>query len=428
MKKRLDVYKRRVHWFQQARFGMFIHWGLYSLLGRGEWVMLLERMRPEEYAKLAQRFRPKKFDADMWAQLAVEAGMKYMVLTTRHHDGFCLFDSQVSDFTSVKCAAERDFVAEYVRACRRAGLKVGLYYSLLDWRFEGYWQHRRYKASAEAMVQQAHDQMRELMSNYGRIDYLFYDGAWVPGMKSPHGAAGIIESSDVVGFWRSKKLNAMVRRLQPNIIINNRAGVREDLDTPEQQVTASRSGRAWESNMTIGDAGGWGYVRHNPNMKNVAQLLQHLITAAAGEGNFLLNVGPRPDGSIQREETQRLQAIGEWLQKQGEALYGSQRCELEGGLVGIWTRRGKTGYLHMFRYPGTEAVVPLVATKAKSARLLATGKKLSLRQEYNGRLVIGDLPPRPPLPYVNTVKIDFTDVPRAIQRADNAAWLTGRAK
>jgi len=422
-------YAERMRWFHRARFGMFIHWGLYSIPGRGEWVMLRERVPRDDYADLARRFRPRRFDPDAWADLARAAGMRYMVLTTRHHDGFCLFDSAVSDFTSVKTAAGRDVVAEYVRACRRAGLKVGFYYSLLDWRFDGYWQPRRHRASAEAMVRQAHEQVRELMTNYGRIDYLFYDGEWVPGLGHARTMAdGKAAASPLPAFWRSRKLNAMVRRLQPHIILNNRSGLPEDVDTPEQHVTASRRGRAWETCMTIGDAGGWGYVRHNPNMKTVCQLLQHLVNAAAGEGNYLLNCGPKPDGGIRREEADRLRAVGRWMDVHRRAIYASQRCELSGGMIGNWTRRGRTGYLHLFRYPGVEAVVPGVATRARSAELLANGRKLRVRQEHNGRLVISGLPPRAPHPCVNTVKVRFAEDPRCIAETDPAAWLTGEAR
>lgn len=420
-------YEKRLRWFHQARFGMFIHWGLYSLLGRGEWVMLHERIRQGEYAKLADRFDPKKFDADAWAGLAAEAGMKYMTLTTRHHDGFCLWNSRASDFTSVKTTAKRDFIAEYVRACRRAGLKVGLYYSLLDWRYPGYWDCKVHAKSARAMVRQAHDQVRELMSNYGKIDYLFYDGEWVPKVPVPRHADGKIVSNEVAKFWQSRKLNRMVRTLQPHIIINNRAAIPEDVDTPEQEVTASTAGRAWESCMTLGDAGGWGYLHNNPNWKALPQLLQNLVNSAAGEGNFLLNVGPRPDGSIRRKEVNLLHAIGKWMETNGESIYGSQRTDLQSGQLGRWTRRGNTGYLHMFHYPGREAVVPLVATKVRSAELLGNPSPLKVRTEYNGRLIISGLPASPPHSSMNTIKIRFAEKPRSIpfRLADKATWLEG---
>jgi len=431
MGKRIASYAERMKWFHQARFGMFIHFGLYSLLERGEWVMFQERIPADRYARLADRFRAHKFDPSAWAGLAAEAGMKYMLLTTRHHDGYCLYDSQVSDFTSVKTAARRDFVAEYVQACRREGLKVGLYYSLLDWRFPGYFEPDKHPESAAAMVQQAHDQVRELMSNYGKIDVLWYDGAWLGG-----GITAMTEA-EIVTFWQSKKLNAMARRLQPHILINNRAGVKEDLDTPEQEVTASRRGRGWEACMTMGDFCGWGYIRNNPNMKSVVQLLQHLVTAAAGEGNFVLNVGPRGDGSIDRREVSRLREIGKWLRTNGEAIYNSQRFVLSGmtgpgsvdwNMLGLWTAKGNAAYLHVFRWPGEEAVLPLIKGRAVSATVLQTGQTAKIRQEHNGRLVIYALPKKPPHPCVTVIKIKFAEKPHRIGEADKAAWLIGKAR
>ncbi|MDP6381374.1 MAG: alpha-L-fucosidase, partial [Phycisphaerae bacterium] len=314
MAKRVTQYQERMRWFHKARFGMFIHWGLYSIPGNGEWWMFSNRIPRSDYEKLADRFNPTKFDADAWAGLAAEAGMKYMVLTSRHHDGFCLFDSQVSDFTSVKRRARRDFVAEYTTACRKAGLKVGLYYSLLDWRFPGYFQRDKYLDSSEAMAQQFRDQVRELMTQYGKIDLLWYDGGWI-GTEVEH--FDFDDMSELHKFWRSKKVNAMARKLQPGIIINNRSGVDEDIDTPEHHITASAKGRGWESCGTIGDTCGWGYVRHNPNWSTVPTLLQNLVTCTAGQGNYLLNVGPSPLGVIRREEVVRLRAMGDWLRRMG---------------------------------------------------------------------------------------------------------------
>lgn len=419
MTKKDISYRERMKWFHQARFGMFIHWGLYSLLGRGEWTMFCERIPKDQYAKLADRFNPSKFDANAWAGLAARAGAKYVVLTTRHHDGFCLFDSRVSDFTSVKTRARRDFVAEYVTALRKAGLKVGFYYSLLDWRFPGYFARDKYRDSAAKMVAQFHDQVRELMTNYGKIDVLWYDGGW-----SARGES----AASLAKFWGSKKVNAMVRKLQPHILINNRSGIDEDLDTPEQHVTASMPGRGWESCMTIGDSCGWGYIHNNPNMKTVPQLLQNLVTAAAGEGNYLLNIGPKPDGTVRKEEQTRLLAMGDWLKVNGEAIYGSSRCDLNGGMLGMWTGKGNAGYLHIFRWPGHEAVVPLVKTKAVSAELMGSRQRLTVRQECNGRLVIGGLPKTPPHPAVSVVKVTFAGKPRSMSEKDSAAWLFGKAR
>ena len=418
----IPSYDQRMKWFHQARFGMFIHWGLYSVLGRGEWVMFQERIKAREYARLAKRFKPKSFDAKALARTAAEAGMKYMVLTTRHHDGFCLFDSKVSDFTAPKSAAGRDFVAEYADACRSAGLKVGFYYSLLDWRFPGYFEPtvRKYQKSAEDLVDQAHAQVKELMSNYGKVDVLWYDGGWVA-----HGKSGV---TDIAAFWRATELNAMVRRLQPSILINNRSGTQEDLDTPEQHVTASASGRGWESCMTIGDSCGWGFIKNSPNMKSVTQLLQYLVTAASGEGNYLLNVGPKPDGTLRKEELVRLQGMGEWLKVNGEAIYGSQRCELHGGMIGMWTRKGKTGYLHILRWPGKDARVPLVKTRALSASLLGSNTALTVNQGYNGQLTISGLPNKSPHPSINVVKVEFAEEPKSLVEEDHSLWLKGKTE
>lgn len=419
--KQIPPYEERMKWFHQARFGMFIHWGLYSLTGRGEWTMFLERQKADDYAKLAEKFKPARFDANEWARIAVEAGMKYVVLTTRHHDGFCLWDSKVSDFTSVKTAAKRDFVAEYVKACRKAGLKIGFYLSLLDWRFPGYWEPDKHPESAKAMVQQLHDQVRELLTQYGKIDVLWYDGGWLRNTFPP-------QIDLMIPFWRSKQLNAMARQLQPHILINNRSGTQEDLDTPEQHVTASAKGRGWESCMTIGDHVGWGFVKHNPNFKTLPQLIQNLVTAASGEGNFLLNAGPKPDGTIRKEEVDRLEQMGEWMRVNGESIYSSQRCDLEAVMLGLWTRKGKDAYLHVFRWPGKEAVIPLVKTKAREAVILQTGQKLKMRQEYNGRLVLSGMPEKPPHPCVTTIKIRFADVPAKLAEPDLSSWLTGGVK
>ena len=414
-------YDERVSWFHEARFGMFIHWGLYSILGRGEWAMLNERIPVAEYAKLAARFNPKRFDADAWAGLAVEAGMKYAVLTTRHHEGFCLFDSQVSDFTSVKTAARRDFVAEYVAACRKAGLKVGLYYSLMDWRFPGYFDPDRYRESAEAMVHQYHAQVRELMTNYGKIDILWYDGHWMN--HDPQRP-----QEKLAEFWRSAEVNAMVRQKQPHILINNRSGIQEDLDTPEQHVTASQAGRAWESCMTMGDACGWGYIRNNPNFKTPNQLLQNLVLAARDGGNYLLNVGPKPDGSIRKKERDRLRTLGRWLNVNAEAIRNTGRSPYTwgAGLMGELTVRDNTGYLVIFRWPGAEAVLPDCGVRAKSAEFLATGKKVSFRHEHNGRLVFTGLPKAAPDPLGTVIKIEFDKPPKQIVHKDAAAWLEGQ--
>ena len=425
------TYEERMKWFHEARFGIYVHFGLYSLLERGEWTMYSERIPKEEYAALADRFFPVPGCAEEWAQIAKRAGAKYMVLTTRHHEGFCLFDSEYSDFTSVQRGCRRDIVREYVEAARAAGLKVGLYYSLLDWRYPGYFEPEKYPENKEALVDYVHHQVRELMTNYGRIDLLEYDGGWLADYPDD-------SPEKRIGFWRARELNAMVRELQPGIIINNRSGLQEDIDTPEQVVKASGAGRAWESCMCIGDSCCWGYTRFNPNWKTPVQLIQHLVSAAAGEGNLLLNIGPRPDGRIRAEELERLAVMGDWLEKYGEAIRNSQRCDLVGActpdtvdlnLQGPWSRKGNTGYWFCFRWPGTQATAVRVASRPLEVTLLGgdgTAYPFTWDPETQ-RLVVTGLPAVPPDPGCTVLKVRFDEVPRRGKESDKSAWLSPRA-
>ncbi|MEM2443621.1 MAG: alpha-L-fucosidase, partial [Candidatus Bathyarchaeia archaeon] len=350
----------RLRWWVEARFGMFIHWGLYAIPARGEWVMFFERIPKSEYAKLARRFNPRRFDADEWVTLAKEAGMRYMVLTTRHHDGFCLWDSQVSDFTSVKATpAKRDFIAEYVEACRRAGMRIGFYYSLLDWRWPEYWDGPAKNPEGWARLRDyVHAQVRELMTNYGKIDILWYDGAW------PYKAED----------WQSERLNAMVRSLQPNIIINNRSGLPEDFETPEQHIRYHE--RPWESCMTI-DESWWGYHAGDRHLKSTLEIVRLLVRCVAGNGNLLLNVGPRADGSIPEAYKRRLRAVGEWLKRNGESIYGAGAAPFRAAHLGHVTAKGNKVYVHVFYWPGkSEICIAGIKNRVTGARMLAADKTL----------------------------------------------------
>ncbi len=418
-------YQNRVRWFKNARFGIYVHFGLYSLLGRGEWTMYSERINPEEYAKLANDFLPEPGCAEEWVATAKAAGANYMVLTTRHHEGFCLFDSKVSDFTSVKLGPKRDIVREYVDAARKAGLHVGFYYSLLDWRFPGYFEPEKYPESKDALVKQVHEQVRELMTNYGKIEILEYDGGWDARLQKNR--AGWSE------FWHAKELNAMVRELQPGIIINDRSGEDEDIETPEQVVRAGKLQALTESCMCIGDSCGWGYIRFNPNWKTSEQLLQHLIQASQLGGNYLLNIGPDPKGHIRNEELERLQALGRWLSIHGEAVYGAERCNLIGasepGLVdlnlqGPFTRKGNNAYWCIFRWPGKVATAVNVGTKPLRVTLLESGKEYPFDWNADtGKLTIRDLPVLPPDALCSVLKIEFESIPQRKAEPDLASWL-----
>lgn len=348
-------------WFDQARFGLFMHWGLYSLLGKGEWVMYADKIPTEEYAKLAERFAPARFDADAWAGHAVEAGMRYAVLTTRHHDGFCLWDSQTTGFTSVRTAAKRDFVAEYVKAMRKAGLRVGLYYSLLDWRLPAYWAGPVKDPDGwKQFIDYIHAQVRELCVNYGPIDVLWFDGCWPYDPPS----------------WRSEELVAMIRRLQPGILINDRTGLPGDFDTPENAILPS--GRLWESCQTTQST--WGY---NADEKVLCQweVLNKLCTCAGKGGNLLLNVGPKADGTFPEPCVALLRKVGRWMKSHGEGIYGSVPVT-ETYNYHLVTRSRNTLYVH-FRW-GTGLHWPSwgpyciygVKNRITDAWIPATGEKV----------------------------------------------------
>ena len=424
--KIMSEYENRLKWFHEARFGLYIHFGLYSIPGRGEWTMYSERIPAAEYARLADQFHPEPGCAKEWISAAAAAGAKYVVLTTRHHDGYCLFDSRCSDFTSVKRGPGRDLVREYVEAARAAGLRVGFYYSLLDWRFPGYFEPEKYPESCQALIAQAHEQVRELMTNYGKIDLLEYDGGWDSRLRTgrPQWAE----------FWRSAELNAMVRKLQPEILINDRSGTDEDLETPEQEVRPGSRGVS-ESCMCIGDSCAWGYTRFNPNWKTAEQLLQHLIQAAQGGGNFLLNVGPDPSGRIRSEELERLAALGTWLRENGEAVYNAFPCPLIGSakpgtvdlnLQGPWTRKGSCGYWCMFRWPGVEAAAVRIKTPVKRVTLLKTGEEFPFEWDaQTQRLKIRGLPVFPPDALCSVLKVEFEGEPELGTEEDLSRWLEG---
>lgn len=354
-------------WFRDAKFGMFIHWGLYSLLGKGEWVMFNDRISVSEYAKLADEFVAPDFDADAWAQIAKSAGMKYMVFTTKHHDGFSLFDTKASDFNSVNSAAKRDFVAEYVAACRKAGLKVGFYYSPMDWRFPGYFFPEMYIESALEMKEQCWTQLRELMTNYGKIDMLWFDGEWLAhggikwaGPKAWTRAEDWMQSEyfDVEYFWESDKLINMIRQLQPGIMINNRGGWQGDFHTRERRVGDLRTDKPWDSCDCL--AASWGWMPDTP-MLSLAQLVKNLVNIVTKDGNYLLNVGPTGSGKIESRQADRLQQLGKWLAEYEETIYSTRGGPFLPGPWGGTTFRGNQVYVHITDWVEEKIMLPKLA-------------------------------------------------------------------
>lgn len=382
-------HEARMKWWREARFGMFIHFGLYAIPARGEWVQWNEQIPVEEYAKLADEFKPAPNCAETWVETAKVAGMKYMVLTSRHHDGFALFDSKASDFTSMKTAAHRDFVAEYAQAARKAGLHVGLYYSPLDWRFPGYILPDIQRKSAEAMREQYHRQAEELLSNYGPIDVLWFDGGetdWLSFGGDWKGAEWKKRPKDQHyhgGFsYEHEKVYAMLRRLQPQIIINGRADMPEDFHSREGDGALGNfdNQHPWELCTTL--AGAWGY-QAGKSPKSLKDCIQLLAKVAGRDGNLLLNVGPRPDGQIDPPQAQRLKEIGEWLGKYGESIYATRGGPFLPGDYGASTHHDKMIYVHVLKWPGEKLALPAIPAKIIRARAL-TGGDVRLVQTDNG--------------------------------------------
>ncbi len=354
---------------------MFIHWGLYSILGREAWAMGDEDIPLDEYEKLARQFQPPRDVARNWARLARESGMRYMVMTTKHHEGFCLFDSKLTSYCAPQMAPGRDLVQEYVEAARAENMHVGFYYSLMDWHHSDWRLAKTDLAARKRFVDYTHGQLRELMTNYGKIDVLWYD------MAVPLDAEG----------WRSAEMNDMIFKLQPNILVNNRNLLPGDFSTPEQSTAAAKGD--WESCMTINDS--WAYLAGDNNWKSAQQLIQNLVECARDGGNYLLDIGPRADGSVPEPAVARLQAIGGWLRRNGEAVYGTQRCRFPHGNIGVYTRQGNTLYTIVYFWPGNTMTVGGVRCKVLSARFLASGQAVRFKQR-GSQLIFEGLPEKAP--------------------------------
>jgi alpha-L-fucosidase len=402
-------HRQRMQWWEEARFGMFIHWGIYSVPagiyqgkevpGIGEWIMNKGKIPMAEYQQYAAEFNPVKFNADSIVSLARAAGMKYIVITSKHHDGFAMFKSDASNFNIVDATPfKRDVIAEMAAACKRQGIRLGLYYSQAqDWNHPGgaanggHWDKAQDGSMDEYIDKIAIPQMREILTKYGPISVLWFD---TPRDMTPDRAARIYG----------------VLRLQPDIITNNRlgGGYSGDLETPEQYIPATGyPGRNWESCMTMNDT--WGYKKNDKNFKSTQTLIRNLVDIASKGGNYLLNIGPTSEGLVPSESVTRLQQIGKWMEVNGEAIHGTTSSPFNYLSWGRATRKGQTLYLHVFEWPASGVLYVPLQNTVGSARLLAGNKTLTFKTDATGVAI--SLPSVAPDSIASVIALTFNGEP-----------------
>lgn len=417
----------RMAWWREARFGLFIHWGLYAVPAgewkgetrHAEWIRTTAQIPLEVYDEFAPRFNPVKFDPADWVRLAKQAGMKYIVITSKHHDGFCLFDSAFTDFDVMDATPfKRDIMAELSEECRKQGITMCWYHSIMDWHHPDYLPRRTWEAdirSAEGAdmdryISYMKNQVQELLSHYGRIGVLWFDGEWEATWTRERGI-------DLYGF---------VRSLQPDIIINNRVGVGRagmagtynpgtasgDFGTPEQEIPATGLSYDWETCMTMNRH--WGYNKHDDDWKSTAQLIRMLVDIVSKGGNFLLNVGPTAEGLFPPESVERLAAIGRWMEVNGESIYGTTASLFETLDWGRSTTKEDKLFLHVFEWPQNGKLhVPGLLSRPEEALLLSAPEK-ALEVEYSSGSAVVSLPESAPDQIDSVVVLSFQSEPEVI--------------
>lgn len=398
----MTIENSNIDWFVNARFGMFIHFGLFSMLARGEWVMNKERITPEEYRKLVDEFNPVNFDADNLCFLAKEAGMKYIVFTTMHQEGFRMYDSTLSDYNSMR-AIGKDFVAEIILAARKYGLQIGLYHSLNNW----YDQPDAVdaledKVKYQKFIDNTFARIRELLTKYNPVDILWYDGWW------PFNAQG----------WQAEKMNEMVRKIQPHILINGRNGLSGDFSTPEGHMSPPTPWRPWEACMTLNDS--WGYHKGDNNWKSVKDIIKMLGKAANVKGNLLLNIGPKGDGSIPEASLKILKRLATWIKINSEAVFNTDIfiCDpykRENGCNdfsphGMLTASGNNLYLLATNWMGSKYILNGLETQVKKVSILGLDKAYPF-QWVDNLLTVSELPERAPDNECTVIKIECDGSP-----------------
>lgn len=373
--------EQRMAWWREARFGMFIHWGPVSLTGKElSWSrqgprpydhQALQEIPYQEYDRLYKKFNPTQFNAEQWVSVAEAAGMKYMVFTAKHHDGFSNYHTKLSDYNIADTPFKRDIVKELADACHTKGMRFGVYYSPRDW------YHPDYLVGDNGKYNEFyHGQIRELLANYGQVDILWFDHA-----------------SKALKFWKPAELLSMARQLQPGIIINNRCVAMaisedppgpnpfpEDFDTPEQHVGAFQNDRPWESCITL-VGGQWSY-KPDGEMFTLEKCIEILVQCVSGDGNLLLNIGPMPTGEIEPRQVERLKEIGAWLVMNGESIYGTRGGPFKPGPWGGSTYKDRTVYVHILKRPDGILHLPTISRKIVSHSILNGGQAKLAQQDH----------------------------------------------
>jgi alpha-L-fucosidase len=388
-------------WFQDAKFGMFIHWGVYSVLGNGEWIMEQRPLTVVQYDKLPAQFNPQQFDAVAWVALARSAGMKYITITSRHHDGFSMFDTKATDYNILKRTPyARDPLKQLADECHKQGIKLFFYYSQLDWHDPDYFPRGRTglktgrpeSGNWNNYLDFINAQLRELLTNYGEIGGIWFDGMW----DKPN------------ADWRLDRTYALIHQLQPAALIipnHHKAPLPgEDVQTFEKDLPGANTtgfGGApvgklpMEMSETMN--GSWGFNICDSKYKSTRELIQTLVRAAGNNANLLLNVGPMPNGEIQPEFVERLHEIGQWTSKFGDSIYGTRGGPLAPAVWGVTTEKGNRVFVHVLDWTGPSLSLPSLGKRVTSARMLDSGAAVDVRQDDYGlqlKVPAGDEPDR----------------------------------
>lgn len=374
-------------WFVHDRLGLFVHWGLYALPARHEWIKSREMISDEAYQKYFDHFDPDLYDPSTWARAAAGAGMKYAVFTSKHHDGFCLWDSDLTDYKAPNTPAKRDVLAPMVQAFRGQGLKIGFYHSLLDWHHpefpvDAYHPMRENLAlraedrDIRKYAEYLHGQTRELLTRFGKIDVIWFDFSY---SQRDLGWSKGKGKDD----WQSERLLAMVHELQPEILVNDRLEMGADFRTPEQYQPIGRmmvDGKPvmWEACQTLN--GSWGYHRDNLDWKSSEMLIKMLVDTVSKDGNLLLNVGPTARGEFDAKALERLAEIGAWMRLHGRAIYGCGPSAFTPPPDCRYTQNGNRLYLHLFDWPFGHVHLPGMAQRVEYAQLLNDGSEIIMHK------------------------------------------------